>query len=222
MRYVYDRLVTFRTEPAGSAKARAYEYVKHLVLTNPAQSGAFLTEDEVASALGVSRTPVREAFLRLEAEHLIQLLPRRGAFVTPVSSHEMADVMEARRAIETYALAQAADPIALGERLGALLDAQRAHGDDAEEFIARDRAFHQAMVDATGNRVLQAFYESLRDRMLRMGVVAVHRRGERVEQVLAEHETVVAALRRGETDAACKALSDHLESTLSVLVRERP
>jgi DNA-binding FadR family transcriptional regulator len=134
----------------------------------------------------------------------------------------MADVMEARRAIETYALAQAADPVALGERLGALLDEQRAHSQDAELFIARDRAFHQAMVDATGNRVLQAFHASLRDRMLRMGVVAVHRQRERVQQVLAEHERIVAALRTGDTDAAREALTDHLESTLSVLVRERP
>ena len=215
-------IVTIGARRSESAKVRAYQYVKHLVLTEHAQGGAFVTEEEVASALGVSRTPVREAFLRLEAEHLIQLLPRRGAFVAPVSPREMADVMEARLAIETYALTQLRDSLVVAERMGALIEEQRAHRDDAEAFIDADRAFHQAMVDATGNRVLQAFYESLRDRMMRMGVVAVHRRDERVRQVLAEHEAIVAALRAGDVRAAREALTDHLESTLSVLVREGP
>ena len=191
------------------------------MLTSPVDTGAFLTEEEVASALGISRTPVREALLRLEAEHLIELLPRRGAFIPPVSTHEMADVMEARRAIETFAVAQAADPARLVDRLEALLDEQRAHVDDAERFIARDRAFHQAMVQATGNRVLQAFYESLRDRMMRMGVVAVHRRSDRCEQVLAEHTAIVEAIRASDRDGARDAIGEHLHSTLQLLVRER-
>jgi DNA-binding GntR family transcriptional regulator len=211
-----------RSETSGSAKDSAYEYAKRHVLTSPADSGAFLTEEQVAAALGISRTPVREALLRLEAEHLIELVPRRGAFIPPVSPYEMADVMEARRAIETFALTQAEDATGLAAQLQEILDEQRAHTDDAEAFIAHDRAFHQALVQTGGNRVLQTFYESLRDRMSRMGVVAVHRRADRVEQVLGEHEAIVDALRAGDATAAAAALAEHLQSTLQVLVRGRP
>ncbi|MGO8965719.1 MAG: GntR family transcriptional regulator, partial [Mycobacterium sp.] len=87
----------------GAAKDRAHEYVKRQVLTGAFPGGELISEGEVAAALGMSRTPVREAFLRLEAEGLLRLYPQRGALVVPVSSEEARAVIEARLVLEQFA-----------------------------------------------------------------------------------------------------------------------
>src|ERR687894_1362836 len=85
----------------------AYTYTKQRVLDATYAGGDLLTEGEVADALGISRTPVREAFLRLEGEGLLRLYPKRGALVVPVSAGEVRAVMETRALVERFAFAKA-------------------------------------------------------------------------------------------------------------------
>src|ERR671932_1608978 len=87
---------------ATTATERAYGHTKSRVLDGTYAGGALITEGEVSEAVGVSRTPVREAFLRLQAEGLLRLYPKRGALVVPVSAQEIDDVMETRRMIERF------------------------------------------------------------------------------------------------------------------------
>src|ERR687890_2342330 len=82
----------------------AYAYTKQRVLDSTYAGGDLLTEGEVAEALGMSRTPVREAFLRLQSEGLLRLYPKRGALVVPVSVGEIEAVMETRMLVERFAL----------------------------------------------------------------------------------------------------------------------
>src|SRR5947208_11694169 len=89
---------------AMSATERAYGHTKARVLDGTYQSGSLITEGEVAEAVGVSRTPVREAFLRLENEGLLRLYPKRGALVVPVSAAEIESVMETRLLVERHAI----------------------------------------------------------------------------------------------------------------------
>src|ERR671916_3537295 len=90
-----------------TAKDRAYEFTKGRVLDSTFAGGDLITEGEVASALGMSRTPVREAFLRLEGEGLLRLYPKRGALVVPVSAQEVDAVMETRLLVERFAIEKA-------------------------------------------------------------------------------------------------------------------
>src|ERR671915_1022821 len=83
---------------------RAYAFTKQRVLDATYAGGDLLTEGEVADALGMSRTPVREAFLRLEGEGLLRLYPKRGALVVPVCAAEVEAVMETRMLVERFAL----------------------------------------------------------------------------------------------------------------------
>src|SRR5918999_2571009 len=87
-----------------TANDRAYAFTKSRVLDSTFAGGELITEGEVADALGMSRTPVREAFLRLEGEGLLRLYPKRGALVVPVSVGEVEAVMETRMLVERYAL----------------------------------------------------------------------------------------------------------------------
>src|ERR1700751_5217446 len=98
-----ERVVAMNPPGRPAAKDRALDYVKSQVLTGAFPGGELISEGEVASALGMSRTPVREAFLRLEAEGLLRLYPQRGALVVPVSSEEARAVIEARRVLEQFA-----------------------------------------------------------------------------------------------------------------------
>ena len=97
--------------PRGRSAAQlAYDYVKARLLDGRFAGGTLLSENEIAQRLDVSRTPVRQAFVQLEAEGLLELYPRRGALVVPISPSEAEDVLEARMLIEQHAARRAAPP----------------------------------------------------------------------------------------------------------------
>src|SRR6478609_8224263 len=110
-----------------SASERTYAHLKRSILDGTHAGGVLVSEGEIATAVGVSRTPVREALLRLEAEGLVRLYPKRGALVLPVSPQEIADVLETRELVETFTAGKAEIGPALVEELTGLLEAMRAH-----------------------------------------------------------------------------------------------
>jgi DNA-binding GntR family transcriptional regulator len=87
-----------------SATDEAYAFAKKRILDGRFAGGELISEGDVAAGVGLSRTPVREAFLRLEGEGLLRLYPKRGALVVPVSAAEMRHVMETRLLVERYAI----------------------------------------------------------------------------------------------------------------------
>ena len=207
-----------------SAADRVYGYAKSAILARRLGAHELLTEGELADAVGVSRTPVREALLRLQAEGLVRLLPKRGALILPVTADEMADVLETRRLVETFAVRKA---IAAGsgdllDRLRTDLAAMRAamHDRDARAYAEADRDFHEAIVAATGNQILVALYGSLRDRQLRMGVVNLleERSGQvdtagvsRMRSNIADHEAILDAVAARTVRGGEAAVTAHLD-----------
>ena len=205
-----------------SGRDRAYQYLRGTVLSDPAVSGTFINEQAVATEVGISRTPVREALLMLAAEDLVQLVPHRGAFVAPVPGREIAEMMQARGVIETWAattsLAAGDAPV---EAMSAVLEQQRSIVDngDAKEFIELDSQFHALLVDAAGNSVLGRLYDNLRAKHVLLGVVALRRSATRRQEVLEEHQAIVDGLVSGKPEAAEKAILSHLDSTGSLLMQ---
>ncbi|MEV7386540.1 MULTISPECIES: GntR family transcriptional regulator [unclassified Streptomyces] len=204
-----------------SGRDKAYVYLKDTVLTDPEMQGAFLSEQELADRIGVSRTPVREALLQLAAEDLVELVPKRGARVSPLTGREIRELMELRGIVERYAAQQlVSGGTAPVTELRSLLAQQSelTGADQAREFIAVDHRFHAALVSAVGNALLDRHYDGLRSRQVRAGVVALFNRQGRQEAVLEEHEAILDALATGDAEAACTAIDHHLESTLRVLL----
>ncbi|MEU3721583.1 GntR family transcriptional regulator [Streptomyces sp. NPDC031705] len=206
-----------------TAADRVYRHVKQGVLDRRYEGGVLLTEGELAVAVGVSRTPVREALLRLETEGLLRLYPKKGALVLPVSAQEIADVVETRLLVEEFTVRRAVPaPPALLERLTRLLEELRryaARGDLAAMTTA-DRCFHAEIVRNAGNEILSRLYDQLRDRQLRMGVALLHAHPERVERTLEEHAEILDALRAGDAEAAAAAVRGHV-GRVGALVRGR-
>jgi DNA-binding GntR family transcriptional regulator len=207
-----------------SAADRVYEYAKAGILERRFGSHDLLTEGELAAAVGVSRTPVREALLRLQGDGLIRLLPKRGALVLPVTADEMADVLETRRMIETFAIRKAVHSTGpgLAERLEQHLDRMRLalRARAVRDYVEADRDFHEEIVAATGNDILATLYRSLRDRQLRMGVVNLLDEGTgavdpagiaRMRASIADHEAILAAIAARSVRAGETAVTAHLE-----------
>lgn len=195
------------------AADRVYHHVKQGVLDRSYEGGTLLTEGELAEAVGVSRTPVREALLRLEVEGLIRLYPKKGALVLPVSAQEIADVVETRLLVEEHAARKAVPaPPGLVERLTELLERQKAQAEsgDLAGAAVTDRCFHAEIVRSGGNEILSRLYDQLRDRQLRMGVAVMHSHPDRLTKTLAEHGEILDALRSGDADAAVGVVHRHV------------
>lgn len=213
------------TDPRpGTAKDRALEYVKAQILTGAFPGGELISEGDVAIALGMSRTPVREAFLRLEAEGLLRLYPQRGALVVPVSPDEARSVIEARRLLEQFAATKVVGrgPAACAAVFGRLtgeLKRQRdaAATSDWREFLDADRAFHNVTLEDSGNAILSGFYSSLRDRQMRMIRESALGDPNRMTKIMDEHRAIAEALRDGDLERTLRAIRTHLASTMRAI-----
>jgi DNA-binding GntR family transcriptional regulator len=208
-----------------SGRERAYRYLRETVLVDPAVQGTFLNEVGLAQAVGVSRTPVREALLLLVSEGLVEMVPKRGAYVPPLSGRQIKELMELRALLERHAasvtLATGAVPLdAMREALAEqeqLVD-HPTDADTAKVFIEWDRRFHQSLVDAARNELIARTYAGLRTRQVRVGVAALFRATDRQHAVCVEHRQIVDALESGDETAAHAAIEDHLQITLRLFL----
>ncbi len=202
-----------------SAAEAVYRHVKDRVLTGELEGGRMVSEGEVSTTLGVSRTPVREAFLRLEVEGWLRLFPKRGALVVPVAPHEIDEVLDARALLETHA---AADVVSRPDDLAVLVDAldaviarqQTSHeAGDLPGYTEADAEFHRLVADAGRNSLLAGFYRTLRERQQRMTADSVRGRSAAARTVLDEHRELRDHLASGDVDAFGRALVAHLDHT---------
>jgi DNA-binding GntR family transcriptional regulator len=205
-----------------TAADRAYAHTKERILDGAYEEGQLIGEGEVSDAVGVSRTPVREAFLRLEAEGMLRLFPKRGALVVPISAADVEDVMETRLLIERFAIRRAVElELDLDDQLLAAIAAQEQHAaaKDIVAFVDADREFHRIFVAATGNAIVLQMHDSLRDQQNRMGLAALSRSEDRTARILKEHRAIVNAVTEGDPAAAENLIEAHLEETHRLLRR---
>ncbi len=219
--------------PPASAADTAYRYVKDALLGGRHPGGTMLSEVDVAAELGVSRTPVREAFLRLAAEGWLRLFPKRGALVVPAAPGEAQDVLDARLLLEAHAVEQVlAGPPHVREELVARLrelvarqratldgtrdhragrdDAGPADGADLDAYADLDAAFHHAIVAAGGNAVLTQVAGTLRERQSRMVALSVGRSTERAATFVDGHDALVDAITDGDAAGFRARLAAHV------------
>ncbi|WP_454048788.1 GntR family transcriptional regulator [Cellulomonas sp. Marseille-Q8402] len=205
-------------DPVASPPAAdtAYRYVKDALLAGRLPAGEMVSEGDVAARLGISRTPVREAFLRLSTEGWLRLFPRRGALVVPAAPGEVEAVVEARLLLESHAVESVVGSDRARDRLvgdlRALIARQRdaVAAADLAAYTEHDAAFHLAVVAAGGNALLTGFTVTLGERQLRMVALSVGASGERAPRFVEDHEALVAAIEAGDAAAFRAALATHL------------
>ncbi|WP_428486210.1 GntR family transcriptional regulator [Rhodopila sp.] len=208
-----------KQEPAWQ---RVYTHVRARIIGGEIAPGSFLEEATVSTEVGVSRTPVREAFQRLHAEQFIDRLPRRGAMVRAATAEELVQLYETRRVIESFVVRRIADegiavPVAL-DTLLVRLSAPRKATDLAFQAEG-DFSFHRTLVDLIGNAVMLGVFDGLQLRQLRVATRAVALHPERLVLIHAQHAALLAALRRRDGAAAVVILDEHLQPAPEVLSR---
>jgi DNA-binding GntR family transcriptional regulator len=147
----------------GGSSNKAYEWIYRCILTNKLAFGAPISENEIARELGISRSPIREALKRLEAENIVTHFPNRGTFVTQITIHDLNEIFDLRILFELYALDSAYSRITddtLEEIANTIenLDANSS----PEQYYKANEKLHSTIISSCGNRRLQVFYNNLK------------------------------------------------------------
>lgn len=208
------------TLPPGAHSAqRAYDFTKWAILNAVYAAGEVVSVSALAREIGLSRTPVRQALLRLETEGLVRMLPGRGAVVASFSPEQVEDVLEARTLIENYTAARSFE-----NRNKFLPDLLRAHEEmkqrrrerDTAGFTAADRRFHEIIVDGGGNAVLSEMYRLLRERQTLFTSTMVRGRTDRMDAAIAEHDRILEQLDGDDEDAFIEVVNAHLQWSIAL------
>lgn len=205
--------------PRANAAQRAYDFAKWAILNAVYPAGSVVTVGGLAAELGLSRTPVREALLRLEAEGLVRVEPRRGAVVASFSTEEVEDVLEARTLVENYTAARSFQNRKkfLPDLLSVHEEAKRRRREhDTAGFTGADRLFHEIIVDGAENAVLSEIYRSLRERQTLFTSAMVRGRADRMDAAIAEHEQILDKLDGDDEDAFIEVVNSHLQWSLAL------
>ena len=205
--------------PRANAAQRAYDFAKWAILNAVYPAGEAVTVGKLAGEIGLSRSPVREALLRLEAEGLVQVVPGRGAVVSTFSPEEVEDVLEARILVENYTAARCFEH--RSEFLPELLEVheemkRRRRASDTAGFTDADRRFHELIVDGAHNAVLSEMYRSLRERQTLFTSAMVRGRSDRMDSAIAEHDGIIETLRGDDEDAFIDTVNAHLRWAINL------
>lgn len=202
-----------RTAPRVSLAERAYREVKRRILDNDMPAGTMVLESELTDLLGMSRTPVREALMRLAREGMIEVRPRHGMRVLPVSPEDMAEIYQILTALESEAAAQIAREGLSAEQLAALrrilTDMDEAlDADDLRRWADGDDRFHKVLLDCCANKrlrgiILQFWEQAYRVRMLTLRLRPKPTASNR------DHHQLVEAIARGDAETAQRIHHEH-------------
>jgi DNA-binding GntR family transcriptional regulator len=193
----------------------AYAQIRRRILDNVWPAGLQVLEQQLSTELAMSRTPVREALVRLQEEGLVEVIPRHGMRVLPVSAADMADIYVVLTALESAAVELVARRRPADAELAPLVHASQAMAaaladDDLDAWAAADERFHTHLVELSGNRLLVEAVRNCEDRAHRARIVTLRMR-PKPEHSTREHLDVVAKIRRGDAAGAFDAHRRHRE-----------
>lgn len=193
----------------------AYDKIRRRILDNVWPPGHRALEQEVALALGMSRTPVREAMVRLQAEGLVEVVPRHGMRVLQVSPTDMREIYEVLTALECMAAELLARRRPSDAELEPLVQATLAMDralavDDLDAWARADEQFHAQLLELAGNQHLQATVMNHWDRAHRARMFTLRLRPKPVNSTR-EHMALVERLRAGDAEGAARENRAHRE-----------
>lgn len=209
--------------------AEAYRIIRQRILDNVYPAGYRALEREFAEELQLSRTPVREALLKLESEGLIELIPRHGARVLPVSAADMAEIYQVLGALESMAAETVTrmrpGPNALAPLSAASREMSAAlKAGNLDAWAQADERFHRSLLDLADNRILTQTVQLLWDRAHRARMVTLRLRPLPVNSTR-EHNAIVEAIKTGDPAATGALYRAHRERAsaelLSILEKSR-
>lgn len=214
-------LEEIKADPSITDRVRAS--ILGAIVEGRLQPGSLHSVQTLATAFGVSRTPVREALIDLSGQGVVKFERNRGVRIMQTSIHDLEEILALRLLLEvpaTHRAVENEDPElvpALREEL-AEMEAAAAEGDEMKA-MRHDRRFHLLINEASGNGRLAGYVDSLRDLILTRGVSTVGRSRD-LPEIVAEHTTIVEAIEAGDAETAAAEMKRHLVNTGSLLLSQ--
>lgn len=197
-----------------------FNTLRQAILKGDLKPGERLMEIQLATKLGVSRTPVREAIRKLELEGLVLMVPRKGAEVAQITEKSMVDVLEIRRALEELAVRLACERMT-PEGLETLKQAEEKFEhvlgrEDITTVAGADVEFHDTILRATDNQKLIQLLSQFREQMYRYRVEYL-KREECHPQVIKEHQDIIQTIENRNKDEAAEYICNHIDSQVKAV-----
>lgn len=209
-------------EPLGS---RVYREIKRALLDGQFAPGELLPEDSLTDATGASRTPVREALMRLQGEGLVKIIPRKGARVSAMDKAELRELVETRALLETAFLERAMEKIPVASieeirrNMGAIISEMETMDPDSSawarqrlEYSKLDFKFHRMLVKAVDNRFLLKYYDEVLERVILYSHHTIIKYPSAFMQSAKEHEEILSAIICSDISKAKKLIISHLDN----------
>src|SRR5215475_6003416 len=202
---------------AATASSRIHADLRIELVSLQRRPGEAISEAQIALSYGVSRTPVREAILKLSDEGLLDIYPQSGIFVSRIPVAALPEAIIIRKALEETTARMAAERATPSQILAlqSILQRQReanAAG-DSDTFHQADEAFHAAVADVAGYPGIWKYVQQVKVHVDRYRRLTLPQRG-RIPKVIVEHEAILAAIEAHDAEGARRAMEIHLESLL--------
>lgn len=201
----------------GSLTSQVYTLLKDLIITIQLYPGQMLSEKDVSEALQASKTPVREAMIRLQTSGLVKIIPKKGTFVTPIQIDRYVEACFTRLQLEVGAVRRASLQRGnwnVGLQMESLIKKQEQAiaSKQRQEFFQLDEALHQVFFDAAGVPGVWGMLKDTQADVYRMRYLKRLHNIRREGAVIEEHRAIVAAIRNGSPDDAEAAMIQHVGS----------
>ena len=216
-----EKLSPIRLEGYQPLRDMVFDVLMNAIMQGQLSPGERVLEVQLADEMGVSRTPVREAIRRLELEGFVVMVPRKGAYVAGLSIDDVESVYEIRTALETLAVRlaaqrmEAADYEQLDELAGKMQ--QTWQEGDVDNWVNLDARFHELLYTFSRNERLISMMSNIMEQLSRYRIISLANVEVR-QNSLNEHQTLIEALKRRDSDAAADAAAHHIENTKQSLV----
>jgi len=206
-----------------TGRDEAYEKIKNLLNTGELKAGDVTSVNELIEKLNMSRSPVRDAILRLNDEGIVQVIPRKGIFVSGVFSKDIKDLFQLRLAIELFAVDKIID-YAHYDSLKELdeiiaLQEESAKKGDNESFLSHDEYFHIKMVEILNNERMNKIIQNSREQLALYGFKSLTFHANAIESV-DEHKKILEAIKQKDRKTARYMLTKHLTRTKNLVLLE--
>ncbi|WP_033542523.1 GntR family transcriptional regulator [Planococcus sp. CAU13] len=204
-------------------KEQAYQQIKKLIIDGNFKPGESLTERELTELLNMSRTPIRSALEKLEADGFIQNLPNKGPVVSNISYHKLLNIYDLRIAIESYSAKQYSHVAFTKEMQKCFkenLNEQKNAMDqqDSIKFSYFDREFHYLILKFYGNEEIIKVFEQIQNQLLLLALEVFKSKQGNLKLFFNEHQTIYNLILEGNGEEAANIVTKHLEYGKQILL----
>ncbi len=217
------KLLDSSLEKPLTLRERIVEFIKDSIISGKLKPGERVPEPEIARSLGISRTPIREAFRQLESEGFITVIPRKGAVVSPITAKDVKEFYAIKSLLEGYAARLACEKFTERDikKLKTLNEHMKrcVEKNDIKGFYRLDNQFHETFLKACGNEKLCQLAHQLVQQFERMRITALSVPG-RMQNSLKQHAEIIKAFEERNADRVEQLVRENAELSAEILVKE--